>query len=228
MQAVILAGGLGTRLKPYTFKTPKPMTPIRNQPFLMILLKFLRKNNFKKFLLLVGYSSNVITECLGDGSKLGIEIEYSYEKKPLGTGGALKNSLGLLEDEFILLNGDTYLELDYPSFIKFCTEKNSIITFAAYDGPLYSGISYNMIVDTKGAVKKYSKSKHYHKFNAIDAGVYFVKKTILEYLDDKKSSFEDIFLKLIDEKKIHAYLTKTKFYDIGTIQRLKEFETRKF
>lgn len=228
MQVAILAGGLGTRLKPMTENVPKSMIPVGDDPFLLILLKLLKKNNFKKILLLVGYLSNIITDYFGDGSKFGLEIKYSFEKEPLGTAGCLRNSYDLLEQEFLLLNGDTYLGLSYQSFLEYAEEKkSSLITLAAYDGLKYDDIVYNMKVEKNGIVTAYSKSDMKQEYNAVDAGVYHVNKKILDYVHKEKSSLEyDIFPKLIAENKMSAYLTKEKFFDIGTIQRLHGFKNR--
>jgi len=224
MQAVILAGGLGTRLKPLTQKTPKSMMQVRNKPFLEILLDLLHKNNFKKILLLIGHLPNVITEYFEDGSKFGLDIKYSIEKELLGTAGSLKNSHSLLEDEFILINGDTYLDIDYQSFVKFSKEKKSFLTFVAYDGFPYGDLYYNMKI-AESVVKAYSKSNTSSDYNAVDAGIYHVKKQILDYIKDKKYSLEeDVFPKVIEEKKVFVYRTKTKFFDIGTIKGLKRFK----
>ena len=119
MQAVILAGGKGTRLSPITDTIPKPMAMVNNRPFLEYMLLMLKRNSFKKILLCVGYLGEKIEAYFGDGNRLGIVIKYSYEKELLGTAGALKLAENILEEEFLVLYGDSYLDIDYRAFIAF-------------------------------------------------------------------------------------------------------------
>jgi len=225
MQAVILAGGLGARLRPMTEKIPKPMVKIGDEPFLSILLKQLRRNNFDKIILLVAHLSNFITDYFRDGSKFGLEIQYSYEKKLLGTGGSLKNAYQLLENEFVLINGDTYLDLDFQSFIQFSRMQKSPLTFVAYTGPLFDNLTYNMTLNKEGVITNYSKSGIKANLNAIDAGIYFFKKNLLELFYDGEYSLENEFFPwVIKNKKIFACSTTTKFYDIGSVNGLEKFK----
>ena len=111
MQAVILAGGKGRRLRPITEQIPKPMIEIKGKPFLQYQLEFIKDCITKDILLLVGYLGDKIEAYFKNGSGLGLNIQYSYEKAPLGTAGALRNANDKLEDEFLLLYGDSYLLL---------------------------------------------------------------------------------------------------------------------
>src|SRR3989338_1997571 len=119
MQTVILAGGRGTRLSPITNMIPKPMVTVKDKPFLEYLLLMLKRNSLEKILLCVGYLGEKIEVYFGDGRRLGMEIKYSYEKEPLGTAGGLKLAENLLEEEFLVLYGDSYLDIDYSAFIYF-------------------------------------------------------------------------------------------------------------
>jgi len=118
MQAVILAGGFGTRLRLLTNTIPKPIADIEGWPFLEYQLEMLKKNGFRDFTLCAGYSGEMIEEYFGDGSGLGINIIYSKDNTLLETGGALKNAVRLLEDEFVLVYGDSFLYMDYRTLIK--------------------------------------------------------------------------------------------------------------
>src|SRR5208282_6436393 len=117
-QAVILAGGLGTRMRPITETIPKPMIAVAGEPFLHHQLSLLRSFGIRRVLLLVAYLGDQIENYFGDGTSLGLQLGYSYESAPLGTGGALKNAEALLDDEFVVLNGDTYLAIDYAALIR--------------------------------------------------------------------------------------------------------------
>jgi len=224
LQAVILAGGKGTRLKSLTENKPKPMVRLDEKPFMEILLRMLNRKGFKKFVLLVGYLSNVIIDYFGDGSKFGLDIKYSIEHEPLGTAGGLKNAEKQLENEFLLINGDTLIDINYDKFIEFSKMRNKICTMLCYNGPLFDEVRNNLMIDQKDLVTKYSKSQKNPKFNATDAGIYFMKKTILSMIKTRKSSLEnEIFNVLISNQQLCAFPTQIKFYDIGTIRKLDNF-----
>lgn len=222
-QTVILAGGRGTRLKSLTDDTPKPMVAIQGMPFLEILLRLLKSKGLSKFLLLTGYLNNVVSDYFDDGSKFGISIKYSIESEPLGTGGALKNAENLLENEFLLLNGDTFSDVRYDEFIKFSRTRNNICSMLCYNGPLFNDVQYNIILKENNIID-YSKTCSDNRFNAVDAGMYFMKKNVLSIITTKISKLEEqIFPQLISSRQLSGFATKTRFYDIGTIERLDIF-----
>ena len=113
MQAVILAGGLGTRLWPLTRAVPKPMVRVAGRPYLEHQLQLLKSQNISNVLILTGYMGEQIEEYFGDGSRLGISIRYSRESQPLGTAGAPRKASQMLASTFILLYGDSYLPIKY-------------------------------------------------------------------------------------------------------------------
>ena len=225
MQIVILAGGLGTRLKEDTKTIPKPMMSINNIPFLQIQLQSFSKYNFKKILLCTGYLSHVIEKYFSDGKKFDLEITYSKEEKPLGTGGALLNAIHLLDDEFLVVNGDTFLDFDYSKLIQFARSKNSDCTIVSYcpsDGELDA--KNNLLIQNSKLIQ-YSKQSTSKSMNCIDAGMYYFKKSTLTNISHKIAfSLEgDVFPQLASDNKIDTYIQKTKFFDIGTPERIKIF-----
>jgi len=111
MKAVILAGGLGTRLRPLTNKKPKPMLPLGNKPLLEHLIKWIRKNGVKDIVLCVSYLHETIEKHFGDGSKFGVKIEYAISGKPLATAGQLKTAQKFIDDTFVCVYGDSFLIL---------------------------------------------------------------------------------------------------------------------
>lgn len=206
MQVVILAGGLGTRLRPLTDSIPKVMVLVQDKPFLEYILKLLKKNNFKKLVLCVGYLGNKIENYFGNGENWGLNIKYSFDsfekEKLLGTGGALKSAQQYLADEFLLINGDTYLPIDYLDLIQYFQKKNKMGVIAVYKNP-----------------RKTLQSK---KFIHAGAGVYKKEMVVKLIPKDKKVSLEkDVFPKLINQNQLGTYIAKEKFYDIGTAERLK-------
>jgi len=224
-QAVILAGGKGQRLERLTKSIPKPMVKVNGVPFLEILLNMLKRRGLSNFLLLVGYHSKVLIDYFGDGSKFGLVIRYSIEKEFLGTGGGLKKAANLLDNEFLLINGDTYLDFDYSKFIAFSKNCKSICTIVSYNGEKFDDVEYNLRLDYNNLVLDYSKVGQKNNLNAVDAGVYFMRKNILEKIGNKVSSLEiEIFPSLIYKKQIMGFPTKERFYDIGTPTRLDDFK----
>jgi len=223
MQAVILVGGLGTRLGEMTNDLPKPMMDINGKPFLYYLITMLKSQRIIDVLLCVGYLGEKIEDYFGDGSDFGVKISYSYESEPLGTGGALKNAEKLLDDKFILLNGDTYLDMDYNILINFSSENNfkGIIVVKKSEDSDINNISIgddSFIVDYK--------KENGGNFNFVDAGVQVFSKAILDFIpiNQKFSLEKDIFSKLIDIEQLKAYEVDSKFYDIGTPERLYIFK----
>ena len=224
-QAVILAGGLGTRLRDVTKdRMPKSMVPIHGKPFLHHLLLHLKENGVTDILLLVGHLSHQIEEYFGSGDWLGLDIEYSVEKEPMGTGGAVRLARDKINGDFILMYGDDYAPYPvkeiYETFLN--SGKTGIIT-------VYTGNELdappNVRTETDGdtvLVKDYCKKEVHEGMNGIEAGVSIFKRDVLSMLDREKFSFEEyIFPRLIRDNQLAAFLTGEKFYDIGTPKRLK-------
>ncbi|OGS71059.1 MAG: hypothetical protein A2Y96_00905 [Firmicutes bacterium RBG_13_65_8] len=128
LQAVILAGGLGLRLRPAVSDLPKVMAPVSGRPFLEHLLSRLKARGICRFLLCVGYKADDVATYFGDGSRLGVDIAYSVDSTPAGTGGALKLALGRLDDTFLLVNGDTLMSLDPSVLLQYHRARGSLLT----------------------------------------------------------------------------------------------------
>ncbi len=224
MQVVILAGGLGTRLRPLTEKFPKPMAPIKGKPFLEYQLTLLKKNNLNNVILCVGYLGEKIKDYFGNGEKMGMDIIYSKEDRPLGTGGALKNAQHLLEKEFILLYGDSFLDIDYQDVVKkFRALKKDGMSVIFENNPK---IAHNNIEARENfEIVNYDKENE-DKCNYIEAGVHVFKKSILHFIPENSvfSLEEDVFPCLIRRRELFAYPTGVRFYDIGTFERFENFK----
>mgnify|MGYP001265000915 CR=1 FL=1 len=133
MQVVILAGGLGTRLRPLTLTIPKPMVPIHGRPFLEYQIEWVKQFGFDRVLLLTGYLGERIEEHFQDGRRWGVSVSYSREWSPLGTAGALKLAEHQLDERFLLLNGDTYLPIDYGAMARRFEQSDSLGLMTVYD-----------------------------------------------------------------------------------------------
>lgn len=225
MQIVILCGGKGSRLKEITRKTPKPMLLFDKKPFIERVINYLNNQGFNNFLLLCGYKYGHIVEYFKK-KKLNYNINFSVEKKTLGTGGAIVNAKKLLEKDFILLNGDSFLPEKYEKIIeKFKKSNNKNLFISVYKNKSNLDLKNNIYIYKK-KLKFYSKKQNV-KFNYVDAGVYIVKKKLLNKLKIHNFSFEEFFFqKLINKKKIDYIETKNFFYDIGTKEKLIKYRKR--
>lgn len=228
MQAVILVGGKGERLRPFTDNIPKPMVEVTGIPFLEHLIMLLKANGINKFLFLAGYLGNIIKDYFGNGEKWDIEINYSFEDEPLGTGGALKLAREQLYDEFFLLFGDSYLSINYGRMASDFKKDNKKVMLAVYDNADNTDVPFNIMLDkSRKTVAVYRKAKdNPPSFNYCDAGVLIVKRDVVELIGNSTpvSFEEEIYPRLIADKELGYYISECRFYDIGTIDRLKKFE----
>ncbi|PIU00883.1 MAG: hypothetical protein COT74_02995 [Bdellovibrionales bacterium CG10_big_fil_rev_8_21_14_0_10_45_34] len=222
-QVVILAGGLGTRLRPITEKIPKPLVEVAGRPYLEWQLLDLKKQGFRRILLLVSHLGEMIKATFGDGSSLGMKIDYCFEETPLGTGGAIKNALKQLDPHFLLLNGDSFLPLDFKKFATFAETGGFEACLCAYDNRTPTNVPENLNV-TGGTVSAYAKGAgRQGGMNHVDAGAYYLSKTIFEKIRKSEFQLEDLWPELIAKKHLGAYIVNERFYDIGTLERLQDF-----
>ena len=227
MQIVILAGGEGTRLKSLTKSIPKPMVTIGNVPFLEILIKHLASQGFKDFHIILGYLPDYIPSYFIKNNNFELNISYSGDSKNLyrGTGGALKNAEPDLEDNFILLFGDTFLALDYQRLAKSHLNSPGKAVLVVYNNEINADVINNIALDENNMVTKYNKNS-VESLEYVDAGSISCSKDVLRYIKkDQNISLEEmVYPKLIKHKELYALKAKEKFYDIGTPERLKAFE----
>ncbi len=220
-QAVVLTGGRGVRLGPLTERLPKGLVRIAGRPFLEHLLLYLRGRGLAEILLCTGYLGNMIEEHFGDGSRFGLKIGYSREGSPRGTGGGLKLARDRLEDEFFLLNGDTFLPMDYRRLEREFAESDALMFLAAYPGP-GPGAKPNLRIGGEGEVLAVRSSGASGIFTHLDAGVRVARKEIIGYFPpgDVFSLEEDLYPRLIAAGKLAASEVSSPFFDIGTPERI--------
>jgi D-glycero-alpha-D-manno-heptose 1-phosphate guanylyltransferase len=213
-EAVILAGGLGTRLKSMVNDIPKPMALIKDLPFLAYLLEQLHKYKFDKVIFAAGYKYEIIESYFGASYK-NIEIAYSVEKEPLGTGGAISEAAGLITSEyFFVMNGDTFFEVDFKDMEEMYQKSKSGLMVA-----LKMKINFNRYgaVVTKDEKIISFNEKKFCRRGLINGGIYIVNKDwMIEKSVGKMFSFEkDILEKLVSENLITYYISDGYFIDIG-------------
>ncbi|MBT3362713.1 MAG: NTP transferase domain-containing protein [Chloroflexi bacterium] len=224
LQTVILAGGLGTRLRPLTENIPKVMSPFNDKPFLLYIIDLLKRQKISDIVLCVGYLSEMIKNHFGDGKSLDLSIRYSEEKdRLLGTGGAIKNAQNLLDDHFLILNGDTYLPIDYTEVNNIFLKYGKKAVIVVYNNTDTTGVSNNVMVDQQLKVVAYDKENP-QNLKYVDAGAIILKKEVLDYVPaNQPTSLENIYQMLIKEGELMAYVTEQRFYDVGTPRQQEDF-----
>jgi len=229
MQAVILAGGKGRRLRPYTMVLPKPLMPVGDIPILEVVIRQLKKYGFKKITITVDYLAELLEAYFRDGSKWNVEITYSRDYEPLGTAGPVA-SIKDLEDNFIVMNGDILTTLDYSKLMGYHIKENSMITIAMYDkkvnidlGILKSNENDEIYDYVEKPTLKYQVSMGIYVFNK--KALKYIKKN--EYLD-----FPDLIKILIkNNESVKGFHFGGYWLDIGRhedyAKAIEEFEELK-
>src|SRR4030042_4260022 len=225
-QAVILAGGQGIRLRPLTYKIPKPMVRINKRPFLEHLMIMLRENGIQEIVLLLGYLPEKITHFFGNGEKLGLRITYSHGETVWDTGTRIKKAEKLLDDYFLLMYCDNYWPLNLKKLVSFYNQDKTLGTVTVYSNK--DRITQNnMTVDQKGYVLKYDRSRTEKNLNGVEIGFFIMDKKVLTFMPGQDFSFEaDTLPQLIRKKQLRGFLTDYRYYSIGNLEKL--FLTRKF
>ena len=227
MQAVILAGGLGSRLRPLTEHTPKVMISVNGKPFLLYQLELLKSQGIKDIVLCIGYLGKQVRDFFGNGERFGIRIRYSEEKGELmGTGGALKQAQDLLDEHFFVMNGDTYLPIDYRELERTFLSYGKKALMLVYDNHEDTGLMNNVELDGNLMVTKHDKENANPNLEYIEAGVLSLRLGALDFIPERCSiSLEKgLYSTLIGQRELVAYVTEQRFYDIGTPNQKKIFE----
>lgn len=212
MQAVILAGGKGTRLRPYTTVLPKPMMPIGEKPILEIIINQLVESGVKKIVISVGYLAGIIQAYFGNGKKFGVDIEYFVESKPLGTAGCL-GLINNLEDEFIVTNGDVLTDMRFSDLINNHKESNKKVTICSYKKAV--PISLGVLEFNGDTVKDYIEKPTYTFY--VSMGIYLMNKSVTTNIPpDKYYDLPTLIKKLISfNEPINVFRFEGEWYDIG-------------
>ena len=215
MKAVILAGGKGTRLRPYTTAFPKPLMPIGDKPILEIIIRQLESQGFKEIILMVGHLGELITAFFGDGSKFGVTIRYSKEEQPLGTVGGLGLIKDQLDDTFLLVNGDTLTTLNFSDLIDYHKRNEATATIALKQRQVNIDFGVVEIDRSNNAVKGYTEKPTLERL--VSTGVSALHPDVLEFI--KPNDYLD-FPNLIENliangKNVKGYIFDGYWLDIG-------------
>ena len=230
MKAIILAGGLGSRLKPFTDVIPKPLLPLGEKSVMEVQLEQLKKHGFTDVYLAVNYKADYIQSYLGDGSKYGIKLYYSVEQKPLGTCGPVTLLKDELKDPFLLMNGDILSKADLASIYAFAsnypesplTIVTKIITTPFRFGNISAIGDYVVGIEEKPDLK----------FEVL-SGIYILKPSVFRFIPENTFfGIDSLILKLLEEKvPVTKYLLNEYWLDIGVVedyQKAREIYTEHF
>jgi len=219
VQAVVLVGGEGTRLRPLTLATPKPMVPVMNMPFLERTLRRLKEAGIEDVILPAGYLPEAITSYFGDGSRLGLRVRYVVEDVPLGTAGALKNVEQYIDGPFFVLNGDVLTSLDLGAMLEYHRAKGGLGTIHAIrvEDPSPFGC---VVHDPTGRVASFVEKppRNAAPTNEINAGTYLLEREVLDHIPAGRpvSIERETFPALIAQGAgLYAYTTSDYWIDLG-------------
>jgi NDP-mannose synthase len=223
MKAVILAGGKGSRLAPYTTVLPKPLMPIVDMPILEIVLNQLKRCGFTDIVIAVGHLASLIKAYFGDGSGVGIRIEYIFEATPLGTAGPLGNIEGL-DETFLVMNGDILTDLDYAELVDQHKSGGSMMTIATYRRKVK--IDFGVLETESGYVSEYIEKPTLDYL--VSMGVYVMEPEVRRHI--KKDEYLDlpdlVRLLLASGEKVRAYPFEGRWLDIGRQEDFLEAQAR--
>ncbi len=209
---VILAGGKGSRLRPYTVVLPKPLMPIGDYSILEVIINQLKKNKFNRITLAVGYKANLIKSFFGNGDNFGVKIDYIHEKKHLGTMGPL-NLLKRVEENFLVMNGDILADINYDKFLKNHSKNKNMFSIATYKKNYKIDFG---VLNTKNHVLTNFFEKPKKKFE-VSMGIYALNKSIIKLIPKNKPFGFDHLMKkmLMSNKEVKTINHKGMWLDIG-------------
>lgn len=223
MQTVILAGGLATRLRPITEKIPKALIKINGIPFIDYQLNYLKKQGIINVVMCTGFLGEQIFKFVDNGSRYGLKVVYSNDgEKLLGTGGAIKNAATLLDDDFFILYGDSFLPIEFnPIYNKFKYNKLPALMTILENNNQWD--KSNVIFDGK-QINLYDKKNYTDQMNYIDYGLSICKKDIFTKMTYNIFDLAEVFTSLSKESQLDFYEVHQRFYEIGSSAGISEFK----
>ena len=217
MKCLVLCGGPGIGMRPLTISIPKPMMPVGYKPILEHLILKFKEQGIYNFVLAIGYLGEHLIKYFGDGSALGVNIEYSLKKSALGTAGAIKNAEKKLNGTFLAVNGDIlFNELDLSRLLRYHMRKGGVATIVlakVEDASRFGLVS----VDEDGRVIAFREKPRQPASGLVNAGIYVFEQGIFNYIPSGKPSSleEDVFPTLADRGKLYAYIHDGYWVDVG-------------
>ncbi|OGB89873.1 hypothetical protein A2625_05440 [candidate division WOR-1 bacterium RIFCSPHIGHO2_01_FULL_53_15] len=235
MKAVIIAGGLGTRLRPLTYNTPKPIVPVANRAFVLHQIELLRQHGITEIILNLHYLAAEIKKVLGDGSRYGVKIQYSIEDHPLGTAGAVKLAEEFFDgDSMVVFNGDALTDINIAQIIEYHKKKKAraTLTLTRVDDPTHYGV---VLMDENGKVSRFVEKPSWEQVanlgaeerpaNAINAGIYVLEPAIFKDVPKGvEYSFErQLFPSLLEKgEPVYGFVSDRYWIDIGKPEQYRQ------
>jgi mannose-1-phosphate guanylyltransferase len=223
VNALLLAGGLGTRLRPLTENLPKPMALVANRPWLEHLIVHLKQQGIEEFVIAVKHYPEIIQNYFGNGEKWGVHIQYAFEKSLLGTAGAIKNAEPFLHDRFLVVNADIVHEIEVIPLLEFHNQHGGGVTIGltVVDDPTHYGVVEQ---DSQGRILRFVEKPRLEEAPSrlINAGIYVLDKSVLDYIPKQREvSIERETFPLLIEKSVGVYGKTISGYwmDMGTKER---------
>ncbi len=219
IDVLILCGGLGKRLRSVVGETQKVMASVDDRPFLDLLLQYLANQGFRRIILLTGYQGEIVAQHYQQ-NPWGLTIEFSKEKKPLGTGGAIKNAKTFVQSSpFFALNGDCFCAMDYEKFLKFHLKKKALATLSV--SKIRNKKDFGSIVlNGHGEIQGFLEKTSQNVSPVVNTGIYCFEKEIFRWMPKKnKFSIETEFFPALVGKKFFGFPSRASFLDIGTPER---------
>src|SRR5215467_3054256 len=226
MKGLILAGGKGTRLRPLTINTPKPVVPVANSPFLLYQIDLMRGASIDEIILSLSYQPRKIEDLLKDGSDYGVWIRYAVEGTPLGTGGAFKNAEEHISDSTVVFNGDVLTSIDLGAVVAHHRAKGAVATIVLT--PVDNPSAYGLVeTNPEGWIQRFIEKPGPDEItcNTINAGIYVLEPSVLKYMPKGEPySFErGLFPTLLEHKEpVMSFVLDKYWIDIGTPQKYLE------
>ena len=219
-QAVIFAGGLGERLKPFTETNPKPMFPFNGKPFIEYLVEQIRDFGIRDIIILLGYLPEKVMDALGDGSRYDVKITYFVTPVPYDTQWRLKAAEDALADEFLMMYCDNICPVDFPKLVSQYHDNDALIQFSAYAN-LDGYTKNNLLIGENGKVITYDKKRLTPNLQGVDIGYAIVSKKVLSLMSEENDNFEAVvYPKLVAMGKLFATVTQHRYYSIGSFERI--------
>ncbi|KQL44173.1 mannose-1-phosphate guanyltransferase [Brevibacillus choshinensis] len=222
MKAVIMAGGKGTRLRPLTSHTPKPMVPLLNRPCMEYTIDLLKKHGITEIAVTLQYLPEAIRNEFGDGSRYGVSLVYFDETTPLGTAGSVKNCADFLDERFIVISGDTLTDIDLSAAIRFHEERKALATLilTQVETPLEFGV---VMTDENGLINRFLEKPTWAEVfsDTVNTGMYVCEPEVLSYIEsDREVDFsKEVFPFFLREgKPMYGYKAEGYWSDIGSLE----------
>ncbi len=221
---IILAGGLATRLRPLTEKIPKALVDVGGQPFIAHQLRLLYSFGIRRVVISTWYKGEMICDFIGDGSRFGMDVQYVFDGEiALGTGGAVRNALKLLDEPFFVLYGDSYLPCDYADIQAFfdANKRLGLMTIFHNQGRWDT----SNVQAVNGRILHYDKKSHTPYMEYIDYGLGMFQPAAFASLPEERlTDLAEVYQQLVADHELLAYEVRQRFYEIGSFEGLKELD----